>query len=209
MERTWEGMLTELEYDKAQRNKIVARIEEFDRIEDTERQKLYRDFPMISDFVKCKTLENLNSLLDCSNLNLRITNASCSVLILADRLYGLGIGVEYYLKKCTMHSVLGVACDLESVMALVEENRVDVLIIAGLQSNNRNYSAVEFLRRRFSTIPVMWAGLDYSVRMVCKEYGVFAAFDRHRGLDLLAEFITELSPYIPRPHPPFGSLKDE
>lgn len=115
----------------------------------------------------------------------------------ADRLYGLGIGVEYYLKRCTVHHVLGVAYDFNSVLTLAKEDGVDILIDTGLQSNIENYRAVDDLRQRFSTTPVMWVALDMPVRMVCKMHGITICFDRHKGLEMLAEYITELSRFVP------------
>lgn len=198
MNWTWGGMLTELGYSTIQQNEIIARIVEFDRREELRIQDLYS---MTSTLVQCSTLEDLNRLLDCSDLNLQLNYAPCRILILADRLYGLGIGVEYYLKKCTAHIVLGVAYDFNSVAALTKEYGVDILIIAGLQSNFENYHAVDDLRQRFSTIPVMWAALDMPVRMVCKMHNITSSFDRHKGLEMFAEYITELSLLVPHPHP--------
>lgn len=194
MNWTWRGMLTELGYSAAQQDEIIARIAEFDRREEMRIQELYSVTPAL---VPCNTLDDLNSLLDRSNLDLKITFSTCRILILADRLYGLGIGVEYYLKRCTAHHVLGVAYDFNSVLTLAKEDGVDILIVVGLQSNIENYQAVDDLRRRFSTTPVMWAALDMPVRIVCKMHDITMCFDRHKGLEMLAEYITELSRFVP------------
>lgn len=187
MEWTWERILTELGYDKAQRTDIITRILAFNRREDMRTGGL----------LKSGDLQELNRLLGRSNFKRYIACPPRNILILADRLYGLGIGLEYYLHTCTPHKVFSVAYDFDCVVSLARKQHIDILIVAGLQHDSRNEIAVDFLRRRYQTYSIMWAGLDSAVYMTCQLFHINLPFDRHRPLEELAEYLSELSQAIP------------
>lgn len=112
-----------------------------------------------------------------------------NILILADRLYGIGIGLEYYFRKNTEFTVLGVAKTLEEALDFSEQIEVDIIVSVGYQENKDNYKIIQILNQRKKVISFMWALIDELTAYHYEIYYMTGIFDRNKPLENFVEYI--------------------
>lgn len=105
------------------------------------------------------------------------------VIILADRLYGTGLILQYYLMKYCGANVLCVASSNEETMRAARACAPDCLVLVGFQENARNYAAIGELRKaKHPPIVAMWGNLDGLILGICKQYHIERMADRQRPI---------------------------
>lgn len=120
-----------------------------------------------------------------------ITTPDGNILILTDRLYDLGLGLQYYLCKYTNFHVLGVAVSYENALELTREQTVDILIVCGYQSHAKNYQVIPMLRRKMGTNVVMWALLDGLIHSICVDNQIKYQYSKYEPVQNFIRYILE------------------
>ena len=107
----------------------------------------------------------------------------CSIIIINDRVSVRPEKMIDSIKTQNDFRLIGVAKTIEQVREIVSGERVDIIIFAGYQKNENNYSVVEMLSTlEHKPIAVMWALPDSFINSVCNEYKIFFKFDRQQPL---------------------------
>lgn len=123
------------------------------RYNDEKKDKVFLEIELGEQITYNKTFVHfmLKDITDCKQCNY-----NANVLILADRLNGIGIGLQYYLTKCTKLKVCGVASDFAMALKMSNGKTVDILIIIGYQRKEENYQVVKALKSRYSLTQIIF-----------------------------------------------------
>lgn len=118
---------------------------------------------------------------------------TANVLILSDRLYGIAVGVHYFMRKCTGANVV-VTYNGRNALDAAENTEFDYLVIAGYLHDEHGYEIIPKLRKR-NPPPriVMWARPDGLIQSICMEHNIFYVIDRWKPVDELVAFLKAIN----------------
>lgn len=156
------------------------------RYDDKQKEKVFSEIEVGQQVVYNKMFANhmLQGITDCKQCNY-----NAKVLILADRLNGIGIGLQYYFTKFTKLKVCGVASDFDMALKMSKNKTIDMLIIIGYQRKKENYQIVQELKAKNSlTQIIFWATIDTFTESLYRQYHMDNLIERDdsvRGLILL------------------------
>lgn len=120
-------------------------------------------------------------------------NYKANVLILADRLNGIGIGLQYYLTRYTKLNVCGVASDIDMALKMSDGKTINILIIIGYQRKEDNYQIIEVLKSRNSlTQIIFWASIDTLTKSLYRQYHMDNFVGRNDPVQGLVSLINTL-----------------
>ena len=110
-----------------------------------------------------------------------MTEQQFTVIIMNDRISVQPAKMIESMRLQDDFNLVGVGKDVGQISELVSGKTIDIIIFAGYQENEDNYSVVELLSTPgHKPIVVIWAILDAFISFVCNEHKIRFQFDRQQ-----------------------------